>query len=438
MRKNTIAEFVGHIGFISFAAALLFLLNPYQYALYAFAFSIPVQFIFLRRYNNGIKNTLKRLLIISALAYVLLAAICSFLPWLQMKDFSLWHRNWKQTTGIITKYEADWKGGRGGKYAYSDIHYQYRVNGTLYQTTQEKAIKVYSLLWITEAGKKALKQEAETLIKKAIAQNNYVIFYQPGKPGKSRLFADMSFVRLNGSALYDLFLVFGVLITVILLVALMPAMATGKRIPRIRPEVPPEVFRANEITGIRKLRFVIMGFFITLDCAIILFFAIQFFIVHNSRRTPDDAFLSTSASILMTLQLLLALFLAPVMIIIHKRLTRFIGILRRLDTDSLHLYRNYIRLTPRMFAVAPPFVFEKEVISLLPSFSFSAISYNEIVSVRIRQHRPFRGPVTYTLKVVTHSGETRKTNVGSYAQIQFAIEQLFEKRPDIQVVRENF
>gem|GEM_PF-1171836 len=438
MRKNGIAEFMGYMGFAAFAAAILFLLNPYQYAIYAFVLGIFIKFIFLRSNNNGIKNTLKQLLIISTLVYAVLATSFSFLPWLQMKDFSLWHAGWKQTTGTITKYEADWKGGRGSKYAYSDIRYQYRVNGTIYQTTQEKAIKVYSLLWITDARKKALKQEAETLIKKAIIQNKYAIFYQPGQPGKSRLFADTSFVRLSGSALYDLFLVFGVIIISTLLIAIMPAMAAGKRASRARPEVPPEVFRAKEIANIRRLRFFIIAFFITLDCAIILFFGIQFFIVNSSRRVPDDAFLSTSASVLMMLQLLLALFLAPVMIIIHKRLTRFIGILRRLDIESLHLYRNYVRLTPRIFAVAPPFVFEKAAVSLLPNFSFSTIPYNEIASVNIRQYKPFRGPITYTLEFTTYSSKTRKTNAGTYAQIQFAIEQLCEKQPGIQVIQENF
>lgn len=437
IKKNGIAEFIGYIGFAAFVAAIL-LLNPYQYTIYAFVLGVLIKFIFLRGYRSGIKNMLKQLLIISSLVYLVLAGMFSFLPWLQMKDFSLWHRSWKQTAGTITQYEADWKGGRGGKYAYSDIHYQYRANGILYQNTQEKAVKVYALLWITDAKKKALKQEAEALIKKAIAQNKYVIFYQPGKPGKSRLFADLSLVRLSGSALYDLFLVFGIIIISTLLAVMIPAMAAGKRTPRVRPELPPEVFRANEITAIHRLRFVILGFFITLDGAVIIFFAIQFFLANSSRAVPDKTSWSTPVSVLAMLQLILALFLAPVMVLIYKRLTRFIGILRRLDMERLHLYRNYVRLTPRLFAVAPPFVFEKEAIALLPNFSFSTIPYSEIASVNIRQHKPFRGPVTYALKIVTHSGKTRKTNVGAYVQIQFLIAQLLEKKAGIQVLRENF
>ncbi|MFC4165327.1 hypothetical protein ACFOWU_16790 [Epilithonimonas zeae] len=149
----------------------------------------------------------KRLLVIFLLLHFSLTSIYSISPYLQLKDFKLFHWNWKETNGTIENQYVKWEEitRRKGPKAIANIQYSFLYNNQIKKVTKFEAIKIVYPWYFrkTEEKKEKLKNELSQNIENYKKNKAYKIFVNP-KNGESKLFITTEKILVSNSSSYSL------------------------------------------------------------------------------------------------------------------------------------------------------------------------------------------------------------------------------------------
>lgn len=119
--------------------------------------------LFIAILNFKTKIRWKRLLVIFLLIHFFLTSIYSISPYLQLKDFKLFHWNWKEFNGTIENQNVKWEEitRRKGPKVIANIQYSFLFNNQIKKATEFDAIKIVYPWYFrkTEEKKEKLKNE---------------------------------------------------------------------------------------------------------------------------------------------------------------------------------------------------------------------------------------------------------------------------------------
>ncbi len=143
-------------------------------------------------------KTISDFIISVTLFYLLTALIISTSPYLRIKDFQLFHPNYKASEFNITHFEGKYRSQyKSIGYYYATIDYTYEKNGKTYQQQEEEAIK-----WghFTDNS-----QKNKAKINQLLKENECFVFVNANNPTESKLFCSNKYLYLEGSRAYYFF-----------------------------------------------------------------------------------------------------------------------------------------------------------------------------------------------------------------------------------------
>lgn len=440
--KKGFWDYLSIILIAAMLALFLFWINPYRYVWYALLLGLALKFLFFKQPKpRSPRRFIRQLAIITALAYLCLWSLLTLSPFLQVKEFAWSHPGWKQVKADVSGPQLSWKRGHRNTFAHAaaDLDYYYVVDGLRYQGHQAEAVKVYEPFWITEARKLAMMQEALRDLRAAIDNEEPVVFCAEGQAANSRFFFSSKLFRPSGSFWYSIGWVLLLLLPVIIVISITSRLAfpAKNKLPPPRPPLALEDFRTKEIRNINRLRWIITGIVLAINCGIMIYMTYHAYEAYQGRASVRGTFGDTAVPVLLMLQGLLTVFFLPLIILVGRRLGRFVAILRNLDAGHLQLYKDYVQLVPRLWAVAPPYIFEPTGLCLLPLLSVKYIAYDQIGEVHISRHQYSRHVPAFRMSIRTRDGRQQSFSVANYAQASFFRQTLLKMRPGIRI-HENF
>ncbi|MCJ8152302.1 hypothetical protein MKJ01_00835 [Chryseobacterium sp. SSA4.19] len=206
MIKKFTDTFFTFLGFVVIAALMIFIVfieNPVTYFLYAFLITLAVNFKNLKYLKSSFLYVIRKFSITLIVVYLVLIIVMSLSPFLRIQEFKISHWNWKAIHPKEIKALPDWDSGykRMGN-SYVDIQYEYQSGGKLYKNKESEVLKKYYPFWNGTEHDKLVSEFSKSVSEK-IEQKDFIAFYTPEHPQKSKFFLSTDLFYFQGSLFYN-------------------------------------------------------------------------------------------------------------------------------------------------------------------------------------------------------------------------------------------
>ena len=142
-------------------------------------------------------------------------------------------------------------------------------------------------------------------------------------------------------------------------------------------------FKIKEISNLKKLRAISIGFLMLVNFAIVGFFVYGFYDVYRSRNLTEN-FIAYIFPTLVSIQLVLAVGFGPLIFIISKRFSRVLKEIEDLNDEFTIHYQRYTNFIYKFFSVVPLYLISQKGLFIFRNFKTELLPPNAIKYVKIK------------------------------------------------------
>ena len=142
-------------------------------------------------------------------------------------------------------------------------------------------------------------------------------------------------------------------------------------------------FKIKEISNLKKLRAISIGFLMLVNFAIVGFFVYGFYDVYRSRNLTEN-FIAYIFPTLVSIQLVLAVGFGPLIFIISKRFSRVLKEIEDLNEEFTIHYQRYTNFIYKFFSVVPLYLISQKGLFIFRNFKTELLPPNAIKYVKIK------------------------------------------------------
>lgn len=142
-------------------------------------------------------------------------------------------------------------------------------------------------------------------------------------------------------------------------------------------------FKIKEISNLKKLRAISIGFLMLVNFAIVGFFVYGFYDVYRSRNLTEN-FIAYIFPTLVSIQLVLAVGFGPLIFIISKRFSRVLKEIEVLNDEFTIHYQRYTNFIYKFFSVVPLYLISQKGLFIFRNFKTELLPPNAIKYVKIK------------------------------------------------------
>ncbi|MNK82509.1 hypothetical protein D3C87_1022840 [compost metagenome] len=142
-------------------------------------------------------------------------------------------------------------------------------------------------------------------------------------------------------------------------------------------------FKTKEISNLKKLRAISIGFLMLVNFAIVGFFVYGFYDVYRSRNLTEN-FITYVFPTLISIQLVLAIGFGPLIFIIFKRFSSVLNEIEDLNDEFTIHYQRYTNFIYKFFSVVPLYLISQKGLFIFRNFKTELLPPNAIKYVKIK------------------------------------------------------
>lgn len=142
-------------------------------------------------------------------------------------------------------------------------------------------------------------------------------------------------------------------------------------------------FKIKEISNLKKLRAISIGFLMLVNFAIVGFFVYFFYDVYRSRDLKEN-FAAYVFPTVASIQLVLAVGFVPLILIILKRFSRVLKEIENLNDEFTIHYQRYTNFIYKVFSVIPLYLISQKGLLIFRNFKTELLLPNSIKHVKIK------------------------------------------------------
>ena len=142
-------------------------------------------------------------------------------------------------------------------------------------------------------------------------------------------------------------------------------------------------FKIKEISNLKKLRAISIGFLMLVNFAIVGFFVYGFYDVYRSRNLTEN-FIAYIFPTLVSIQLVLAVGFGPLIFIISKSFSRVLKEIEDLNDEFTIHYQRYSNFIYKFFSVVPLYLISQKGLFIFRNFKTELLPPNAIKYVKIK------------------------------------------------------
>lgn len=142
-------------------------------------------------------------------------------------------------------------------------------------------------------------------------------------------------------------------------------------------------FKTKEISNLKKLRAISIGFLLLINFSIVGFFVYGFYDVYSSRNLMGN-FVTYIFPTVASLQLVLAFAFGPLIFIISKRFSSILKEIEDLNNEFTIHYQRYTNFIYKFFSVVPLYLISQKGLFIFRNFKTELLPPNSIKYVKIK------------------------------------------------------
>ncbi|KFC20433.1 hypothetical protein [Chryseobacterium sp. FH1] len=142
-------------------------------------------------------------------------------------------------------------------------------------------------------------------------------------------------------------------------------------------------FKIKEISNLKKMRAISIGFLLLVNFSIVGFFVYGFYDVYRSRNLTGN-FITYIFPTVASLQLVLAFAFGPLILIISKRFSSVLTELEDLNDEFTIHYQRYTHFTYKFLSVVPMYLISQKGLFIFRNFKTELLPPNSIKYVKIK------------------------------------------------------